>query len=67
MKELIEAWSDDADVESDKLYEFFITLNVVWLCCCKWAAAADSDLSLKHDLTIKLVIEWACEKILSAI
>ena len=67
MKESIEAWSDDADVESDELYEFFITLNVGWLCCCKWAVAADSDLSLKCDLTTELVIEWVCDEILSAV
>ena len=67
MKESIEAWSDDADVESDKLCEFFIALNVSWLCCCMWAAAADSDLSLKHNLITELVIKWACDEILSAV
>ena len=67
MKKSIEAWSDDADVKSDKLYEFFIALNVSWLCYCMWAAAADSDLNLKHDLTIELVIKQACDSILSAV
>ena len=63
MKESIEAWSCDAD-ESDELCEFFIVLNVSWLCCCKWAVITDSDLSLKHNLTTELVIKQACDEIL---
>ena len=67
MKESIEAWSDDANVESDELCEFFIASDVDWFCYCKWTAAADSDLSLKCNLIIKLVIEWACDEILFAV
>ena len=67
MKELIEAWSDDADIESDELCEFFIALNISWLCCCKWAAAVDSGVNLKYDLTTELIIEWVCDEILSVI
>ena len=67
MKESIEAWSDDADVESDELCGFFIALNVGWLHHCMWAATTDPGLNLKHDLTIKLVIEQACDNILSAV
>ena len=67
MKESIEAWSDDTNIESDELCEFFIVLNVSWLCCCKWAAAADPGLGLECDLAIELVIEWVCDEILSAI
>ena len=64
MKESIEAWFDDADIESGKLYELFIALNVDWFHCCKWAAAADSGLNLKHDLTTELVIKQMCDEIL---
>ena len=67
MKESIEAWSDDADIESDELCELFITLNVNWIYCCKWTVVADSDLSLKHNLATELVIEQACDSILFAV
>ena len=67
MKKLIKAWFDNANIESDKLCEFFIVLNVSWLHCCKWAVTTDSDLSLKHNLTIKLVIKRVCDEILSAV
>ena len=67
MKESIEAWSDDADVESDELCEFFIALNVGWLHHCMWAAAADPGLGLKHNLATELMIEQACDRILSVI
>ena len=67
MKESIEAWSDDAYIESDELCELFITLNVNWIYCCKWTVVADSDLSLKHNLATELVIEQACDSILFAV
>ena len=64
MKKSIEAWFDDANIESDKLCELFIILNVSWLCHCKWAVITDSDLNLKHNLIIKLIIKWVCDRIL---
>ena len=64
MKKLIEAWSNNANVKSDELCELFIALNIDWLHHCKWAVIADSDLNLKCNLTIKLVIEQACDEIL---
>ena len=67
MKKSIKTWFNDANIESDKLCEFFIILNIGWFYCCMWAAAADSDLSLKHDLITELVIKWACDDILFAI
>ena len=53
MKESIEAWSDDADVEL--------------VCCCKWTVTADPGLSLICDLATELVIEQACDEILSEV
>ena len=67
MKKSIEAWFDNADIKSDKLCELFIILNVNWFHHCKWAVIADSDLSLKCNLTTELMIEQTCDKILSEI
>ena len=67
MKKSIEAWFNNANVESVKFCELFIILNVDWLYHCKWTVIADSNLNLKCNLTTKLMIEWVCDKILSAI